>query len=323
MKKILLNTIFIVLLCPLCFSGNVFGWSTRTYTTDADFSGFSRDGVEITGSDTAAQLNLTRNWQEITPAGGSPQARHSAAVSWDVALSSCLVHGGNTGTDHLIDLWLYNSKDNTWLQRAPSPRPSARYGHKVVNISTGIFLLFGGLDSAGTYHNDAWFYDQHKNTYAQKYYGVTPSSRAYFSMEYLPEYRRVYLFGGTNGSSIFNDLWYYDVAADSWSFVLVESSPPVRYGHGMCWVNPSSCAVVYAGQGNSGLLSDLWSFNVSSGAWQNYPQTQPIKPSARTDFAFLYLKEIARIFLFGGYTGGSPSMSNETWLYNFNTNQWS
>ncbi|MFN3966459.1 MAG: kelch repeat-containing protein, partial [Endomicrobiia bacterium] len=192
-------------------------------------------------------------------------------------------------------------------------------GHCFINIGSGKFLMFGGLSSDG-YFNDTYIYDLGVNSWTKKNFSVEPSSRAYFSVCYSSETKRVYLFGGTNGSEYFNDLWYYDVENSSWNYVLVDSSPSARKGHKMAY-NPKLKKIVMFGgwAPTSVLLSDLWVFDTQSNKWEKIdPLPGGDTPTARSDFIFEYLPEIDRFILFGGYP-----LNSETWLYNQNTNEWS
>jgi hypothetical protein len=71
-----------------------------------------------------------------------------------------------------------------------------------------------------------------------------------------------YLFGGRAGSDAFNDLWRYDLAADSWQ--LIERggpAPDARFGHVAVW-QPEFGLVVWSGQQSARVFfGDTWAFD--------------------------------------------------------------
>jgi len=296
-----------------------FGWSTRTYTTNVDFLSFTRDGVEIEGTGDEAKLIIIHKWENFTY-GSMPSARYSSAISYDLNFSSAVLFSGKDDSSAIKDLWIYSPSKKTWTQKSIPSEVSERFGHCFINIGSGKFLMFGGLKD--DYLNDTYIYDLGANSWTKKNFSVQPSSRAYFSVCFSSETKRVYLFGGTNGIEYFNDLWYYDVENDSWVYVLVGSSPSARKGHQIAFNPKNKKILLFGGYGETGRFSDLWVFDTQTTQWQKIdPLPSGEKPSARQDFVFQYLPEIDRFILFGGQD--STGLKQDTWLYNQDTNEWS
>ncbi len=302
--------IFCFLFCVLfIIEENCFAWSTRTYTAD---NFIEMVNIEVLNS----TATIIHRWLEKTPVSAS--ARYSSAMSYDIMFSSAVLFSGiNAPGSAISDLWIYSPSKNNWTQRSIPSEVSPREGHCFVNISSGNFLMFGGLGAVG-YLNDTYIYNMISNTWTKKNFTVEPSSRAYFSVCYTSDTKRVYIFGGTNGSEYFNDLWYYDLENSSWVYVSVVSSPSARKGHKMAYNPKLEKIVMFGGENDiSGSFSDLWEFDTQTNNWQEITQTGD-KPFARSDFIFEYLPEIDRFILFGGFP-----LNSETWLYNQNTNEWS
>jgi len=69
-----------------------------------------------------------------------------------------------------------------------------------------------------------------------------------------------YLFGGRDGATAFGDLWAFDLAADSWTELAPDSSPPARFGHEAAWVEDIGL-VIFAGQAGPTFFNDLWAYD--------------------------------------------------------------
>ncbi|GAH57004.1 unnamed protein product, partial [marine sediment metagenome] len=193
--------------------------------------------------------------------------------------------------------------------------------HKLVNIGSGKFLLFGGRDSEGAFLNDTWIYDFNDNSWTEKTFFVQPPGREYFGMCYNQQDEKVYLFGGAGSTEYYNDLWTYDVNADSWSPVTTAGSFPIaRFGHGMTYDSKNNCILVFGGKdGGWNLLDDLWIYYPETNSWQEPPLPAEC-PGHRTNFGFVYLPTIDRTLLFGGVDWWG--IDDETWLYDLNSNLW-
>ena len=315
------NIFFFLVLLFFCASW-LSAISTKTYTTDTDFLNFSLDGIQVAGSGDSAKMQILHNWQNLSPSN-QPSARHSASLSYDNSISSAVLFGGvNSDNNALQDTWVYEPLKNTWTQRFPSPLPSPRFGHKMVNIGSGTFLLFGGQDAQGNVYNDTWIYNCRTNSWAQKNFSVKPSSRSYQGMCFSASNNKVYMFGGINNPQLLNDFWSYNVAADSWSQINTAGIPAARYGAGMCFNSKNNSIILTCGRTNiiGGQTNDLWMFPTAGNNWQNISQTSPNKPGPVSDFVFEYMPDFSRCFLFGGYSAG---FENTAILYNPDANEWS
>jgi len=317
---------FIAVYLIIFFNNYLFSWSTNTFTTSSDFSYFDLDGIDIIGSQEQAKLTLLNKFINLMTAF-VPSERYSAGFAYSTDNSSFIVHGGRDETGNALnDLHIYNIKTNKWIQYAADKKLSGRYGHYIVYIGSDKFLLFGGLGQNG-YFCDTWIYNIKDNSWSQKNYEIKPSSRAYFSMVFAGDLNRVFLFGGTDGPNVYNDLWYYDVINDSWSFIVTLSSPTKRFGHGISYDSKRKLLIVFGGQFNyTSYYDDLWLYNISSNTWTKKIKnnTNDTWPSKRTNFGFCYIESLDRTLLFGGNTGSDiTNYSNEVWMYDYEHNYWS
>jgi hypothetical protein len=78
-----------------------------------------------------------------------------------------------------------------------------------------------------------------------------------------------YLFGGRDGTTLYDDLWAYGLATDTWRRIEAPG-PAARFGHNAAWVDGVGL-VVFAGQGAAIFFNDLWAFDPDTGAWHELP----------------------------------------------------
>jgi len=115
-----------------------------------------------------------------------------------------LLFGGEDGS-YDDETWVYDLSDNTWTQKSPAAKPSARYTHAMASLGGDQVLLFGGYD--GSNDDETWVYDLSDNTWTLKSPATKPSARVYHAMTSLGG-DQVLLFGGNDGP--FDDeTWVY------------------------------------------------------------------------------------------------------------------
>ncbi|RYZ72644.1 MAG: hypothetical protein EOP09_02915, partial [Proteobacteria bacterium] len=236
--------------------------------------------------------------------------------------------------------------------------------------ANGDLYLFGG-QYLGNFYNGLWRYAPGTGNWTLMNGTTVPNEYSSISGTLRPGARtssvgwmdvnnnRLYLFGGngygSNGSlGDLNDLWYYDIANDTWNFIKgsTTSSPAASYptlanlGIPNSTYNPparvNSSAFtdaagnfwIYGGYGsNTGIFGDLWKFTPTSGtanlagdwAWMGGTQgnsvsisTDPV-PLNRHSAAIWTVGNV--VYLFGGFSAAFGSM-NDLWSLNLITGTW-
>lgn len=92
---------------------------------------------------------------------------------------------------------------------------------------------------------------------------------------------KLYLFGGTDGVTWFNDVWTYEPRSNSWSELdCIGYIPVAREGHSAALVNDTM--YIFGGRTQEGVdLGDLAAFRISSRRWYMF-QNMGHSPSARS-----------------------------------------
>ncbi len=225
----------------------------------------------------------------------------------------------------LDDLWMFDpgTQQWTWIAITGSDNhntagvygspgavgnlPGGRQNAAVwFNASTGQVWLYGGsgYDHTGTFGalNDLWMYDPSTQLWtwegglnvvsAPAVYtspGAQPGARS-TAFNWIDSTGRLWLFGGTNsnGTAYLNDLWYYDPAAQQWTFVSGSTSPGANGTYGTAgtpggipgarygvqtWQDSSGHFWLFGGTGfgktstTPDVLNDLWELDPVSTQW--------------------------------------------------------
>jgi hypothetical protein len=117
--------------------------------------------------------------------------------------------------------------------------------------------------------------------------------------------RRIYLFGGRNGTKFFNDLWVFEAGEPGWRRIETDSSPPARSGHSLVLQPGSGRLFLFGGfsfnkSGEVKFHNDLWIYSDDLG-WER--EFIANGPAARAWHAALASKDA--MVIFGGF-GGPP-----------------
>ncbi len=325
----------------------------------------------------------------VAAAGNTPGARYYA-VTWTDASGKQWLFGGYNGSGYFNDLWKYDPATGywAWMKGASTTNQVAIYGtlgtpaaantpgarYKAVSWidASGNLWLFGGFGyvASGTaYLNDLWKYDLStgywtwmKGSSAGGQTGVygsigvpaagnTPGGRRY-SVTWTGASGALWLFGGDNAGTLYNDLWSYDTAAGNWTWVKGSSSTnqvgiygtlgtpavantPGARGQMVSWVDASGSPWIFGGFGISGYLNDLWKYDRVSGNWtwmkgsSSAAQTgiygtlgtpaAANTPGARYN-PVSWTDSAGKLWLFSGYNG--TGSFNDLWMFDAGAGWW-
>lgn len=95
----------------------------------------------------------------------------------------------------------------------------------------------------------------------------------------------IYFYGGTNESTVFGDIWRYDLKPRCWAKVYhPQYAPPPRAGHSaVYWA--TEAMYIWGGYNNFGLRNDMWKFDFQEEQWEPVPQGETV-PSPRAFFGY-------------------------------------
>ncbi|KAL1611666.1 Negative regulator of mitotic exit [Nothophoma quercina] len=224
--------------------------------------------------------------------GPGPRVGHASLLVGN----AFIVFGGDTkltDNDDLDDtLYLLNTSTKHWSRALPQgPRPTGRYGHTLNILGSKIYIFGGQVE--GFFFNDLVAFDLNSlqssasrwevllpNTKDQSSpHGRSPPARTNHSIVSWTD--RLYLFGGTDGVTWFNDVWTYEPRSNTWTELdCIGYIPVAREGHSAALVNDTM--YIFGGRTQEGVdLGDLAAFRISSRRWYMF-QNMGHSPSARS-----------------------------------------
>ncbi|MFX1536239.1 MAG: Kelch repeat-containing protein [Promethearchaeota archaeon] len=162
-----------------------------------------------------------------------------------------------------------------------------------------------------------------RSSLATSKFSIKPTQRTGHKMVYDPVSQKVILFGGIENVDLFkyvDDMWAYDYSTNTWTELHPTVNPSPRINPS--WVyNPDHQSVfLFGGMDSTGRKADTWIFNYSDNQWiQIFPEASP---QARDSHSMVYDPVNQKVILFGGYGASYYRILNDTWAYDYTTNNW-
>lgn len=147
-----------------------------------------------------------------------------------------------------------------------------------------------------------------------------PDARYNHALAYHPASRQVFVFGGRDGSRVFDDAWALDLDSSTWRQLAADSAarPPARHTLVMMVDPAGQHLYVATGQTASGeVLNDVWRLDLASETWEDLSASAGPAPAARYGAA-------------GGDFNGSLVITHgfgstrydDTWLFDPASGRW-
>ena len=203
-----------------------------------------------------------------------------------------------------------------WERVAPEAvGPAPRWDHALVaDAARGRLILFGGRDAAGTALGDTWVFDIHAASWTQVPI-EQPGARFGTAVAIDAAGEGVYLFGGQQADTFYNDTWRYDLALDVWQPLdLGEGvAPSPRYGLGGV-VDDTGRFIVSHGFTFEGRFDDTWAFDLTAGGWSDISPPEDARPMQRCLHEQVWDAEVGLMLLYAGCSSGfGPCPQGDTW----------
>ena len=241
-------------------------------------------------------------WVQKSPASKpSPRVFHRMAYIGD---NKVLLFGGNSSVvDQFLDLddtWLYDLSNDTWTQKNPFSKPSARSEHSMAYIGDDKVMLYGGGST------ETWIYDLSDNTWTQKVHTTKPATIYGSAAAYIGG-DQVVLFGGIDGNwEVISNTWLYSLTNDAWTQLSPTTQPPARVHPAMAFLGGDQ-ALLYGGYDySSRFINDTWVYDVSDNTWNLRSTTG--NPGIILSDAMANVGE-NKVVLFRGFG------DDDTWVY--------
>jgi hypothetical protein len=177
-----------------------------------------------------------------------------------------------------------------------------------------VMLLFGGSDDTDAALAETWTYTASNDTWAQLTPTNSPPACTYAQMVYIGTgtSTKIYLFGGNDGTTYYNDVSLYD--GSDWTQISTSGTPPTaRTHHAIAYDPGSETILLFGGRDATGtLLADTWQLDLGNDTWT---QITSSGPSARMAHGLAYDPTQEVFVLVGGTNNGGDTILNDTWHY--------
>ncbi|WRT63332.1 uncharacterized protein IL334_000237 [Kwoniella shivajii] len=150
------------------------------------------------------------NWQEWKTKGDIPQKKgyHTANLVGD----KMIVFGGSDGHASFADIHILNLKTRVWTLITTEVKHN-RLSHTSTQVGSYLFIIGG--HNGQTYAQDVLLFNLVTLQWESKSpKGVIPPGRGYHVA--LLHDARIFISGGYNGESVFDDLWTLDLSAGAY-----------------------------------------------------------------------------------------------------------
>ncbi len=224
---------------------------------------------ELTGGDTGMMAVQAKTWALSSlcmtfwvPMNNLVNARSGQSEIYDDADKMAIVFGGMDSTYAPTNTVYIKGNDALWHDKTGSVTglPSVRYGHSAVWDPTGKKMyVFGGMTGTNTFYDDLYSYDPNTYRFTKLAQGAffKPSPRAYQGAIWDQTNKALIIVGGRDPTQVFNDIWVYWPANDTWvklPFVIEPNN--VRWSMATAWSTARGWATVWGGMNDmSGTLT--------------------------------------------------------------------
>lgn len=129
----------------------------------------------------------------------------------------------------------------------------------------------------------------------------------------------LYVFGGGNHETTYNDIWVWD--GNAWTKETPKNSPPpARHSHSAT-VSNGRMQIAFGRAADGSLLGDMWEYDFAQKNW--FPVTANstgITPQPRYNHTLTYVPSENKIYVLGGISG--KGKTNELLSFNPTTREW-
>eukprot|EP01103_Thecamoeba_quadrilineata_P006373 TRINITY_DN1609_c0_g1_i1.p1 TRINITY_DN1609_c0_g1~~TRINITY_DN1609_c0_g1_i1.p1 ORF type:complete len:748 (-),score=106.55 TRINITY_DN1609_c0_g1_i1:1445-3688(-) len=301
---------------PYCFTADESGqipesrsWHTLSPVTETTSILFGGWGCSMFNDVYLLEEEFIR-WTKIETKGvpPSPRCQHTASVVGN----KLIIVGGFDGAKSLGDVFVLDLENYCWESPELEGIFLPRAGH-TTNVLGNQLFVFGGTHNSH-YYNDIVVLDLDTLTWRtpqiKALNGVVPAQRAWHSTTTLKA--EMFLFGGNNSETEFNDLHIFNTVTLTWYKPSVSGYlPSPRCCHSADLIN-SVALVIFGGYCGGQVASDTYVLRTDKRSWTRldpYGLLDKKRPEPRARHASV-TSYSSRILISGGIRSGNTGYHN-------------
>ncbi len=214
--------------------------------------------------------------------------------------------------------WMYNLTSGEWTIHKQTWPPHLRFQSLVA--ADDQLLVFGGWDlDASSPYGELMRFD---TTTLRWEALVTPGNLEARTLQGTTrdrDGRRVFIYGGSNLTTDFHDLWVYNHSSNRWTKLTYDYPFPRVTCPAVAYSSYDSSIYVFGGINVStgDFVSDLWRFSLVTGYWSFISNGGP---SPRANCTMVYNRCERTLCVFGGTNG--QALYSDLWSYSLETGRW-
>lgn len=228
--------------------------------------------------------------------------------------------GGYNGENYLNDTLMYDIKQNKWIKLNPKvinaeklrgrSMPSMTYtGNRKIIMVGGVYQYWG--------MDETWEYDVDANTWTKlepEIIGGELGERQISTVGYIGD-GKVILFGGFYSGTHYDELWEYDIDANTWTKLeatVAEGKFAGRNTHSMVYAGFGKM-IMYGGESHSAYYLQTWELDLDAMEWRKVNGIEDeVYPEISSYTELCYIGN-GKLIMYGGRSRQIPV--DETWIY--------
>ncbi|MCC7509250.1 MAG: choice-of-anchor D domain-containing protein [Planctomycetes bacterium] len=268
-------------------------------------------------------------WSTLAPGGTLPLGRYYMTYSWDGTNRGLILQSGYRGSSTLRDTWqLSLAGAPVWAALATDPDAGVGrvVGGGAWDPARDEVLFYGGINPSALNTPRISVLDVSGAPAWQDSVGTTadsagPEGRWGAVAGFDTSNDRVVLWGGKDHVAYYGGIWALDRSAPNgeWARVIGGGAAPAAAVYSARATDLAGNRMFIHG-GNiasGGRTSELWSLNLATGAWTQWPG---VGPAARDQHSMIYDSIRNRVLVYGGRT---PGIVGDVWAYDLGAMSWS
>lgn len=250
----------------------------------------------------------SNSWTRLEASGAPPAGRLGHDAIYDPVAHQLVVWAGQQGSRFFNDTWVLDLSTLQWRDVSPSARPKARYGSASVFDPVARQLVqFAGFTDEFRRFQDTQGFELASNTWIDRTpEGDKPQVRCLLTASLHSDRRHLIIYGGQRNGPL-DDLWSFDLNANTWLDLTPAQRPPGRF-FASSFVARDGRFYVFGGATVTGNVNEIWAFDFATGQWSQIATEAP--PSPRNGMMTAYVESEDRLIMFGGL---GSQLLNDVW----------